>query len=329
MECREHARREREGKLPQQPSQSALGRPLAEDLQSLAAGLLAAEYGGQGLETMLRLAGDLAKEVECYAAAAVHDARAAGSGWEKVALAARVSTTTARMRWNEKQILRMMSRRAIRHTRGSGAGAEGLVTADAGQPAARASQRLASALSHLHRISDLTIREVADSTGLSPSYVSRILSGERMPSWPVTASLARACGGEAEHVRALWASTQGGTQPSRLPFPRQLVRLQDALRGLYLAAARPDPSHLCRIRPGTLTREIVEDLLSGEMVPDWDTTGAFVSALGGSPADIRPLWEETYYAFLIWMQSPPEGAEAAEPPGKDDDGLPTSTHSSP
>ncbi|MGW6739175.1 helix-turn-helix domain-containing protein [Streptomyces sp. NPDC055025] len=322
VECRRHAQREREGRLSQQPSHSPLGRPLAEDLQALAAGLLTAEYGGLGLEKLLRLARELAKEVECYTAAAVHDARAAGSGWEKVARAAQVSVPTARLRWNEKQVVRMMHRRAARQPLIGVAAAEGQNSGDPEQPAVRASQRLASALSYLHRASGLTIREVAERTGLSASYVSRILSGERMPSWSVTASLARVFDGEADHLSALWASTHEVTHPTRHPFPRQLARLQDALRGQYLAAARPDPSHLCRIRPGVLTPEIVEDLLSGEEVPDWDTTGAFVSALGGWPADIRPLWEETHYAFLMWLQSAPGGTRTETGAGNDEDDDP-------
>ncbi|MBT2529923.1 helix-turn-helix transcriptional regulator [Streptomyces sp. ISL-99] len=314
--CRQQAQRERDGRVPVQPSPSLVGRPIAEDLQGLAAGLLAAEYGGQDLETLLRLAGNLAREVEHYAAAAVSDARSAGAGWEQVARAAQISVPTARTRWNDQEVMRRMKRRAADKAAVHDGDAGGQSVADTGQSAARAGRRLASALSYLHRTSGLTIREVAEETGLSASYVSRILSGERTPTWSVTSALATAFGGEPEQVSVLWESAHSMTPVARQPFPHQAGRLRSALWGLYLAAARPDTAHLCRICPGVLTPEVVEDLLSGDLLPDWETTGAFVSALGGWPADIRPLWEEAHYAFLLWVHPLPDAAVPGpqEPP---------------
>ncbi|MDH2394128.1 helix-turn-helix transcriptional regulator [Streptomyces sp. HNM0663] len=319
VKCRRQAQREREGRLPTQPAASPLGRSLAEDLQAMAARLLAAEYGGQELETLLRHAGDLAREVECYRAAAVHDARVSGTGWEAVAKAARVSVPTARLRWNGEQVRRAMDRRARQRARAAEVVADGAGAAEAGggERAVTGSKRLTSALSYLHRASRLPIREVAQHTGLSASYVSRILSGERLPSWPVMVSLVKAFGGDPAHLSALWESSHGVCVPARQAFPQQLARLRAALWGLYLAAARPGVAHLCRIQPGALTPESVEDLLSGDVLPDWETTGAFVSALGAGPAEIRPLWEEAHYAFLVWVHPMPDAA----PGGMEADGA--------
>ncbi|MCE4943695.1 helix-turn-helix domain-containing protein [Streptomyces albulus] len=155
---------------------------------------------------------------------------------------------------------------------------------DGGPPGQDSRTALASALSHLQRASDKTLRALAVEARVSASYVSRILSGERSPAWKVTRRMVHACGGDPETVRPLWDAAHG----------RRLARagsLHAALRGLYLSAACPDPAEICRSSGHALTECEVNGLLHGSLVPDWETVGAVVGVLHGRPDDIRPLWD--------------------------------------
>ncbi|MEV0375892.1 helix-turn-helix transcriptional regulator [Streptomyces sp. NPDC050636] len=266
---------------------------------------------------LLEHANSVTREVGYYTAAAVHDARADGTGWDAVAAAAGVSIETARDRWGERKVKRLLARRAQercpcpshRISRPRHA-AESVDPAPSAAPAGGASQKLASALSYLQRKSTLTIQDAAQQADLSPSYVSRVLAGERVPSWPVVHMLATIFGGNAAELRVLWESAQGVAYPSRQTVEGAAQRLQDALRGLYLAAACPDLEQLSV--EGELSAAAVGEVLRGDVVPDWATTGALIARLGGRPGDFRRLWEEFHYAFLA--------SQVLFPPG----GLPRS-----
>lgn len=82
--CRRRAQRERSRNAAQSTdSPLPLARNIAESVQALAEGLLAAEYHEQDLAVLLRRAGELTREVEYYTCAAVHDARMKGAGFGK------------------------------------------------------------------------------------------------------------------------------------------------------------------------------------------------------------------------------------------------------
>ncbi|MEU8682144.1 helix-turn-helix transcriptional regulator [Streptomyces sp. NPDC048611] len=265
-----------------------------------------AEHQQAPLPVLLEHADNLTKEAGYYTAAAVHDARMAGSGWEAVAAAAGVSVSTARGWWGERKVKRLLARRARQQClclsrRGSTQRpAEAADSSPAGgdegcTPSGRASRKLVSALSHMQRNSGMTIHDAAQQADLSPSYVSRILAGDRVPNWPVVHMLATIFGGRAQELRALWESAQGVSYPARQGVHSAAQRLQDALRGLYLAASCPE---LTRGRDRGLTTQAAGEALRGEVVPDWPTTSALITWLGGHPADVRPLWEDVHYAFL-------------------------------
>ncbi|MGQ4374812.1 helix-turn-helix domain-containing protein [Streptomyces sp. SAS_267] len=307
-QCRRRAQRERNtGTAPTPINPLPLARNIAESVQAMAQTLLASEYGEQDLETLLRQAGELTREVEYYICAAVQDARRKGTGWEAVAAAASVSAATARSRWAEKSVRRRLERRAseqlaLRQRDPATPSVPPRTEGQAGvQPAERSASKLAAALSHLHRNSGLTIRQVAESTHLSPSYVSRIMSGERLPNWPVVALLTDLFEGDPDELAVLWESAHGMTLPARQPLPEAAARLNAALRGLYLAAASPSSERIHEASGGTLSVRIIEDILAGRTVPDWKTTASFIQAVGGTPNDIRPLWESVHYAFLVFL----------------------------
>ncbi|MFG2402614.1 helix-turn-helix domain-containing protein [Streptomyces lydicus] len=264
---------------------------------------------------LLEHADNLTKEVGYYAAAAVHDARVAGSGWETVASAAGVSVATARERWGERRVRRLLARRARQQcpclpprteTQPPAESADSSPAKAGKDPtlAGRAVHKLGSALSHLQRQSGMTIYQAAQQADLSASYVSRVLAGERVPGWPVVHMLATIFGGRAGEFRILWESAQGVSYPSRQDVQGAAQRLQDALRGLYLAASCPEVEHLSG---RGLSAQVAGEALRGEVVPDWPTTSALVPRLGGHPGGIRSLWEDVHYAFLTSHDVFPSG----------------------
>lgn len=321
--CRRRAQRQRDGQAapaPQAPG--PWGRDLAEELHALTGRLVVAEQQREALPVLLELAGLLVKETGYYVAAAVQDARSRGNGWGAVAAAAGVSTETARARWGESRVKRLLARRAREHQRSPGAAtARGrpLPCATGTGRALRtgevlSSQKLGAALSHLQRAAALPVGEAARQADLSPSYVSRILAGDRIPAWPVVHMLATIFGGDAGELRILWEAAQGIAPPARQTVEGAAARLNAALRGLHLAAARPDAGRLCA---GTrLTEELVQAVLEGRHVPDWPTLSTLVTRLAAQPAAIRPLWEDVHYAFLVSHDIfPAGGLPRARPPG--------------
>ncbi|MFI6729811.1 helix-turn-helix domain-containing protein [Streptomyces atratus] len=150
---------------------------------------------------------------------------------------------------------------------------------------------LASALSHLHRQSGKTHKLLGDDVGVDPSYISRVISGERIPSWKVTRKLAHALDADPEELRPLWNAARGYHVANPATF-------HAALRGLRLAAARPGTDVLqSKTR---LPADQIDAVFTGTALPDWETTARLVSALHGQCDTIRPLWD---------------AARAATPPG--------------
>ncbi|MEU6987380.1 helix-turn-helix transcriptional regulator [Streptomyces sp. NPDC046324] len=143
---------------------------------------------------------------------------------------------------------------------------------------------LSKALSQLQRETGLTFTTLGDAAGVSRSYVSRVLTGERTPSWKVTRLIVEACGADPDELRPLWDAARGYrvAQPSSL---------HAALRGMHLAAGHVDTAELCARTGNTLTGEEVTGLLHGTRTADWPTVSTLVAALRGQPDTIRPLWQ--------------------------------------
>lgn len=156
-----------------------------------------------------------------------------------------------------------------------------------GPPGKRRTTALASALSFLQRASSTTRRELAAAAGVHPSYVSRILSGERLPSWHVVKDLCRYCKTDPSDLRPLWDAARGHR------VPRQ-DSLSAALRGLRLAAARPGLDLLQK--RARVPADDITAVLNGAHVPEWHATARLVTALGGEPEAIHPLWHAAHKA---------------------------------
>ncbi|KAK1184401.1 hypothetical protein B7755_043680 [Streptomyces sp. NBS 14/10] len=289
---------------------------MADDGLVLAARLADAEREKVPLAELLAHADRLSANVACYVAAAVQDARAEGTGWAAVARAAGVSVETARVRWNERKVKRLLARRDQRRPaplkrteppRSAPGGASPQSPVPEGAGAVGARRQLAAALSDLQRTSSVSLQEAARQAELSASYVSRVLAGSRLPAWPVVYMLGTIFGGSAGDLKFLWERAQGVCPPVRQSVAGAATRLQSALRGLYLAAGRPDLRRLAKEGGASLTAETVREVLNGDLIPDWWTVEELVVRMGGDAASIRPLWEDLHYAFLTSRDVFPQG----------------------
>ncbi|MEU6227494.1 helix-turn-helix transcriptional regulator [Streptomyces sp. NPDC047042] len=266
------------------------GPGVAQDLQALAAELVEAERRDAGLEELVERALAVGAEVTHYLGAAVHDARECGANWNEVARKARVSEATARAKWGPRMVRRQMGIRAQRT-----AVPVTDVEADRSAGASSHRQRLGAALSFLLRVRGRTAQAVAREAGVSPSCVSRLLAGQRVPDWPTLHTVVTAAGGVPAEFRVLWEWARGHRQPQRRSAAAALTRFHGALRGLQWAAGTvhsglPADDH---------DSDALDAVLTGDLVPDWETTHRIVQHLGGTPAEVRPLWEDVQYTFLI------------------------------
>ncbi|MCK1812778.1 helix-turn-helix domain-containing protein [Streptomyces sp. XM4011] len=143
---------------------------------------------------------------------------------------------------------------------------------------------LSRALSYLQRTSGRPIKDIAAHAGVSPSFISRVLSGERRPTWPIARSITRACGGDHTTIRPLWEATRGAITPSPHAF-------HAAVQGLHLSAAHPTPHTIHRRSRHLITMDDIYGLLHGAVPDNWWTVDRFVYVLRGQPHVIKPLWD--------------------------------------
>ncbi|MEU6053140.1 helix-turn-helix transcriptional regulator [Streptomyces xanthochromogenes] len=265
--------------------------------------LLEGELSQASLQEQMAHVREVAEELECYTAAAVTDARARGMDWNGVGASVFVAPVTARTRWRTAVVEELFRRRAARS---ANAAAEAPAPAiPEGRPTRdRAARSLASALSFLLRHAALSVKELAERTDLSPSYVSRILAGDRVPTWSTLVQLVRALGGNAADLRAMWEGAQGLARPPRPGREEAVERFGAALRGAYLAIGCPPFERVSEVTDGVVGPDIVEGALLGKVVPCWETTSALLRALQAQPCDVRGLWDDVNYSFLVCLQAP-------------------------
>ncbi|MFJ2191553.1 helix-turn-helix domain-containing protein [Kitasatospora sp. NPDC087861] len=200
---------------------------------------------------------------------------------------------------------------AAQENDGAPADDDGTAPTDDGSPPGRPGGRpdpaqLSRALSHLQRCSGATLKALARSAGVSPSYISRVLSGEKMPSWPVTKAMTDACGGKPTDLRILWETARGARPQPPLIRHSTCSLIADAeatlrstLRGLHLAAFSPPPAKICEQADGPLSPSDVKGLLedtTSRPVPDWTVVEKVVDALNANEDVVRPLWEHVQVA---------------------------------
>ncbi|MFJ7069698.1 helix-turn-helix domain-containing protein [Streptomyces sp. NPDC101115] len=276
-----------------------------ENLQHASTKLLAAsQYHGDSASLMRQIT-DMRRLLDDAEAAVVARGRARGDSWKEIAQAAGCGAERLRKKWTQDTVTRRLTR--VRQG-GTGRPGElgGLVglteRVDRGDdgdhsPTQTPAEQLAAALKCLHRSTGRPIKETALKVGVSPSYVSRILAGTRRPAWSVVERFADACDGNLLALRDLWETAQRQPDLDREPAPEDPEVAADkfltALRAHYLAAGRPDLWTIQRLASAGRKPTINEIalVLNGLQIPSWETTAKIVFALGGRPAELRPLWQ--------------------------------------
>ncbi|MFR9724008.1 helix-turn-helix domain-containing protein [Streptomyces sp. MS19] len=265
---------------------------MADVLQQLSARLQVLEYEERDLRELLGVAARIAEGAEFFAALAVQERREAGLTWAEVAEAASLSVGAARARWSgdEGKLSRWVMQQDVPETAGKAADAE------PGRP--RAAQRLAAALTSLHRRSGRQVNVVAEGLGVSSSYVSRIMNGDRLPGWDVITGLVLQLNGNPKDFRLLWEHARGITGRQSNPLLVAVDQLGAALRGLHLAAGEPDFDTIQEATDDLVEADVIARTLHEKQVPDWEKVTAIVRALNGDPSQIKPLWEAVEYRHL-------------------------------
>lgn len=292
--CRRRAQRVRSHRPTEEvPLTHALrrGAGAAPHLQALAGDLAEAEQRGSGLEELAELALALSAEVGRYLGAAVHDSRAKGLSWSEVARQVHISEAAARAMWGPRTPTRPMGGQGHRCEVQTIDPAE----SETGPAPAAASRRLGAAVSCLLRTRGVTVPETARRAGLSSACILRLVTGHRVPDWPVVFTVVTAAGGRPEEFRLLWEWARKIQRSPRRSAAASLARFRNALRGLQWASGQTAAPTDAALED----RDVLTAVLNGELVPDWAATQQIVQRLKGNPDQVKALWEDVHHSFLI------------------------------
>ncbi|MFF2386327.1 helix-turn-helix domain-containing protein [Streptomyces sp. NPDC058108] len=302
---------------------------IAKDIQEGARDLARLLPTLTGEEPLLRVA-QLHEQLDGLTAAVVGRARYRRITWAAISSTLRVSEDTARHRYTDRYILRRLAR--FNRTESALTSLGGLFTGTAprhGDPAEEAGSdgdtaggpgaepcaapeqqsapvessgaaynRLSPILSMLIRTAQLTNKEVSDRIGCSASYLSRILSGERVPTWDLTRKFARACGADPEVLRTVWESEKLSqkdretiTDPDDAPLSAR-ERLRAAVQTLHLRAGRPAPSDVAVASRWLLSTSAVASVLDAPSLTHQAVLETFVRVLGGDTDHFHQLLDK-------------------------------------
>ncbi|MCQ8772087.1 helix-turn-helix domain-containing protein [Streptomyces telluris] len=264
-------------------------------------------------EAALRGALQVRACLDSLLAGLVARARYGGLTWGRISGLLDISEDTARHRYTETTILRRLRhhiRLDARQTLDSLFGAGELPEDPAQPPLPRhhntgaAYNRLAPVLSMLARSSKMSLQQLSRTAGCSPSYLSRILSGERVPAWPLTERFALACQADPEVLRKLWETEQLRDKSTATPTDTSLALLPSdthevtstdllmkALHTQHVRAGQPTDLAIAVASQWRLHPEKVRNLLEGTSLPDWDDLQTLLHVLGGSIKYFKALWE--------------------------------------
>ncbi|MFD4955179.1 helix-turn-helix domain-containing protein [Streptomyces sp. NPDC058451] len=141
---------------------------------------------------------------------------------------------------------------------------------------------LATVLSSLQRASGLSVRALAIRSNVSPSFLSRLMSGERFPAWKYVAAIARACGADPEVLRKVWEASNARRDSQPRP-----ASLASALRFLHLRAGSPTPWAIAITSGNQLEEDYVAGLLERHDQRAATTLPPPISKPGTLPAPSR------------------------------------------
>lgn len=270
----------------------------AEALNKGASAYLAAAHAAPSSPVLLAELGKFWVLVQDAEAALVHRGRLQGDSWDSLAGSTDVSKERLRKRWKSLSLHHRVQKIKAQAAQAAEARtAEPLPAMKHPVPSQTPGQQLAGALSFLQRKTGQALAGTAAEMEISPSYLSRIVSGQRNPSWQVVQRFGIVCGGHLAELRDLWEAAHRPPDPhlsSRGPAPYDQVEAREkfhtALRALYLANGCPPPQHIAQLTDDALTDHHVSAALTGEFLPDWPATSRLILALRGRPAELQPLW---------------------------------------
>ncbi|WP_328980672.1 helix-turn-helix transcriptional regulator [Streptomyces canus] len=303
---------------------------IARDIQDGARDLVRLLPSFDGEEPLRRIA-QLQEQLDGLTAAVVGRARYRRVTWATVSTILRISEDTARHRYTERYILRRLARfnrsettlttlaglyrsTDSPDTTGEGESGAGADTCDPGsdrgdgpeqqsapiESSGAAYNRLSPILSMLIRSAQLTNKEVSARIGCSASFLSRILSGERVPTWPLTQKFAQACGADPAVLRTVWESeklSEKNREPDpdldEVPLPAA-ARLRSAIHTLHLRAGRPAPTDIAVASRWFLPASAVASVLEATVLPHHDVLETFVRVLGGDTDHFTQLLDDAH-----------------------------------
>lgn len=155
----------------------------------------------------------------------------------------------------------------------------------------RPQQRLACALTRIWKQSQIPQAALARHMNIDPSYVSRMLSGQRDVALQHAKAITSRCGGEIALVMPLWEAAHN-VQTSLDP----VLALRAYLRALHYAAGSPSHARIHSSVRRVITKTDVRQALDGPGVPGWHIVQPLTIALQGMPEITRPLWRKAHSA---------------------------------
>ncbi|MFD8692708.1 XRE family transcriptional regulator [Streptomyces sp. NPDC059651] len=149
-------------------------------------------------------------------------------------------------------------------------------------------QRLACALTRVWKQSRIPQATLARHMNIDPSYVSRMLSGERDAALQHVKAIVDKCGANPDLVMPLWEAANG-VQSTTAP----VLALRAYLRALHYAAGSPSDTKILATAQRTINKSDVRNALEGPGVPDWHVIRQLTVAFQSLPETTRPLWRKT------------------------------------
>ncbi|MET7344670.1 helix-turn-helix domain-containing protein [Streptomyces sp. NPDC005547] len=146
-------------------------------------------------------------------------------------------------------------------------------------------QRLACALTRTWKQSGIPQRTVAQHMNVDPSYVSRMLSGQRDVTLRNMKMIVDACEGNLELVKPLWDAAN-----SVRPTVDPTHALRAYLRALRYAAGSPSEKQILTSLKQGITKAELRQAFDGPGVPEWQVVQQLTAALQSLPEISRSLW---------------------------------------
>ncbi|WP_333732589.1 helix-turn-helix domain-containing protein [Streptomyces sp. IBSBF 3010] len=150
-------------------------------------------------------------------------------------------------------------------------------------------QRLACALTRMWKQAGVSQRTVAQHMNVDPSYVSRMLSGQREITLQNVKLIVDACDGNLELIKPLWDAANG-IQPTAKPARA----LRAYLCALRYAAGSPSDKQILASLQRSITKDELRKAFDGPGVPEWPVVQQLTLALQSLPDITRPLWRKAH-----------------------------------